>query len=201
MINRKKKLRIIQFGFLIASVIVMYFTYSDQNKSNNKIIISEKEQKKLEEQLADQSQAGDIFYNISYSGIDFSGNRYVLNAKEAKNDKQNSEIIHLKKVDAIFYMKNETVLKVFSEEGKYNNKTLDVLFKKKVQAYYDDSELFAEKAEFSNSKSFLTISEKVRINDDNGTLYADKLFFDIKKQNLNIVAFDKNKINANINLK
>ncbi len=76
-----------------------------------------------------------------------------------------------------------------------------MLFKKKVQAYYDDSELFAEKAEFSNSKSFLTISEKVRINDDNGTLYADKLFFDIKKQNLNIVAFDKNKINANINLK
>ena len=67
MINRKKKLRIIQFGFLIASVIVMYFTYSDQNKSNNKIIISEKEQKKLEEQLADQSQAGDIFYNISFS--------------------------------------------------------------------------------------------------------------------------------------
>jgi hypothetical protein len=31
-------------------------------------------------------------------------------------------------------------------------------------------------------------------------MFADKLLFDIKKK-LNIVAFDKNKINANINLK
>ena len=59
----------------------------------------------------------------------------------------------------------------------------------------------ATKAEFSNSKSFLIISDNVKVKDEKGTLFADQLIFDIKKQNLNIVAFEKNKVNANINLK
>ena len=90
---------------------------------------------------------------------------------------------------------------VFSDKGLYNNKTLDTIFEQNVKAFYEGSELFATKAEFSNSKSFLIISDNVKVKDEKGTLFADQLIFDIKKQNLNIVAFEKNKVNANINLK
>ena len=73
-------------------------------------------------------------------------------------------------------------------------------FEKNVKAFYEGSKLFAEKANYSNSESFLTISENVIINDQKGTLTADKLLFDIKKQNLNIISFNNNKINAKIDL-
>ena len=150
--NRKKKLRTIQFSLLVVSIVILYFTYSRQFINQDKMIIPDQVQKGLEKQLDDQTNDGDVFYNITYSGLDLSGNRYVLNAKEAVNDKRVTENLYLKIVDATFYMKDDTILRVFSDEGLYNNITLDMIFEKNVKAFYEGSELFAEKAEFSNSK-------------------------------------------------
>ena len=60
----------------------------------------------------------------------------------------------MKLVHAIFYFKDDTVLNVWSEEGLYNNKTLDITFEKNVEATYEKSKLFAQKANYSNSKVF-----------------------------------------------
>ena len=127
MTSRKKRLRIIQFTLLITSILLIYFTYYGNNLTKDKII-SKKEQKQLDEKLSDQSSKNDVFYNITYRGLDLSGNRYVLNAEEALNDENFAEEIYLKNVDASFYLKNNTILKVFSDEAIYNNKTLDMIF-------------------------------------------------------------------------
>jgi len=198
---RKKKLRVIQLILLIISILMLYFTYYGSNSTKNKIIISQKEQKELEGKLTGQTEKSDVFYNITYRGLDLSGNRYVLNAEEALNDENFAERIYLKRVEATFFMKNDTILKVFSDEAIYNNENLDMIFEKNVKALYQNSELFAERAEFSNINGFLTISKKVKVIDERGILFADQLLFDVKKQNLEIVSFDKNKVNANIDLK
>ena len=142
-----------------------------------------------------------LFYNIEYSGIDLSGNRYTLFSKEAFTDKDKPELVNMKFVEANFYFKDDTILNVISKEGVYNNKTLDMEFKKDVIAKYGESKLVADKANYSNSNSFLEISENVVVTDQKGTVHADKLLFDIKKQNLNIISLNNNKINAKINLK
>ena len=144
---------------------------------------------------------GDVFYSIQYSGLDMAGNRYILKSEEAKSSKSNQELVKMKSVEAIFYFKDDTILYVWSDEGLYNNRTLDMNFYGNVRANYEGSKLFAQKAEYSNTKSFLTISENVKISDMKGTMVADKLLFDIKKQTLNIASFNDGKINANINLK
>jgi len=107
----------------------------------------------------------------------------------------------MKFVEATFYFKNNTILNVWSNEGIYNNKTLDMTFFGDVKGLYENSSLFSEKAEYSNSKGFLTITENVKIIDYRGTMVADRLSFDIKKQTLDIASFSDNKINANVNLK
>ena len=94
---RKKKLRLIQFSLFLSSVVILFFAYSNLFISKEETIISKQVQKKLEEQVYNQGEKGDVFYNISYSGFDFSGNRYVLNAKEAINDKDLKDNIFLKK--------------------------------------------------------------------------------------------------------
>ena len=87
-------------------------------------------------------------------------------------------------VEAIFYFKDDTTLRIWSNKGIYNNKTLDMKFIKNVKAKYKNSKLFAEKADYSNSENYLSIYENVRIDDIKwGNLIADKLLFDIKKQN------------------
>jgi lipopolysaccharide export system protein LptA len=104
----------------------------------------------------------------------------------------------MKLIEVTFYFKDDTILKVKSKEGIYNNKTLDMIFMGNVEALYEDTKLTADKANYSNLNSFLTISNNVVVTDKKGVLVADKLLFDIQKQSLNIESFNNNKINANI---
>ena len=201
MMERKKRLRIIQIFLLIFSLLILFFTY----KLNNKNFTEELDLKTtdvLNQNLENLNKTeGDVFYDIEYVGLDLAGNRYILKSKEASTNKNSTEVINLKLVEATFYFKDGTILNVYSERGDYNNLNLDMNFYGNVRGIYGDSRLFAQKAEYSNRESILLISEKVKVSDPQGTLYADKLFFDIKKQKLNITSFKNNKINANINLK
>ena len=201
MTERKKKLIIIQISLLIIGSLIILFTYSDLNFSDKEKIITSETQKRIDEQLKNEPQDGDIFFNIEYSGLDLAGNRFILKSKEAFNNNTSQDIVDMKFVEAFFYFKDGTVLKILSDRGIYNNKTLDMNFDGNVRANYEGSELFAQKAEYSNSKSFLMISNEVKVNDYRGTMFADKLFFDIKKQKLNITSAINDKVNANVNLK
>jgi len=201
MMDRKKKVRIIQLSLLIVGTLIIFLTYYGKNENFDEQIISKESQKKIEERLANQTQDGDVFYNIEYSGLDLAGNRYILKSKEAINNKTNEEIIKMKFVEANFFFKDDTILRVKSDNGIYNNKTLDMTFVDNVEAFYEGNELFALKAEYSNSKSFLNITGNVKVKSNQGTMVADSLLFDIKKQTLNIASLDDDKINASVNLK
>jgi len=197
-IDRKKKLRLIQFFLLFFGLLAIYLTYYNKELNEDQNSISKKIPKK--NQNISEEDERDLFFNIEYSGFDLQGNRYSLKSEEAFIDKLNSEIVYMKNVNSIFYFKDNTVLYVSSNNGIYNNKTLDMKFEQNVKANYLSSELFAEKAEYSNSESFLSIYENVRINDIKGNLIADKLLFDITDQKLDITSFSNGKINANVNL-
>lgn len=199
--GRKKKLRIIQLSLLILGTFIIFFTYYDKDKDFKKKIISSEKQEKIKKQLQNTSNEVDVFYNIEYSGLDMSGNRYILRSKEAFSNKTNQEVVTMKGVNAIFYFKDDTILNISSEKGVYNNKSLDMSFQKNIKANYEGSRLLAQKAEYSNSKNFLKISENVEIYDVKGNIKSDIIFFDLKKQTLKIDSFNNSKINANINLK
>ena len=79
--DRKKKLRLIQIGLLILGLLIIFFTYSLKRQDFNESIISKETQKQIKENIAQNKDEGDIFYDIIYNGIDLSGNRYesVLN--------------------------------------------------------------------------------------------------------------------------
>ena len=201
MTKRKRKLRILQLFLLFLGLTIIFFTYANKERKTE-IVIPKSQQEKINSQLTDKKlENTDIFYNIEYSGLDLAGNRYTLKSEEAYNNKSNNELINMKFVEAIFYFKDDTILYVKSNEGLYNNKTLDMNFYGNVTAKYQESELFAEKAEYSNLRSYLTISENVEIKDIKGSMFAEKLLFDIKKQKLNIASFNGGKVSANLSLK
>ena len=201
MIERKKKLKYVQISLLIIGILILFFTYFNQKIFQKETIDLAKKEEEIKKDFTNKTSTGDIFFNIEYSGLDLAGNRYVLKSKEAFSDQNSPEIIKMTSVRAFFYFKDDTVLEVSSDNGVYNNKTLDMIFNGDVKALYEESKLFAQKAEYSNSKSFLVISEQVKVQDIKGTIKADKLLFDIKEKKLNIASFNNQKINANINLK
>ena len=200
MTYRKKKLLIIQIFLFLSGLIVLVFTYYGKGTNKNQIITENNKYRVIDQKRSEDNDK-DVFYNIEYAGIDFSGNRYKIKSKEARYSEESTDIVNMKYVEAVFYFKDNSLLKIFSNKGIYNNKTLDVKFEDNVKATHKNSKLFAENAEFSNSKEFLIISDKVKIIDNRGSIKADKLKFDLKNQTLDISSFDQNKISANIETK
>jgi len=200
--DRKKKLRFIQITLLAFGIFTIFFTYIKDEGDREENLISSETKKKIEKQISNQkSNNEDIFYNIEYSGFDLNGNRYNIKSKEATNSKESVELVNMKFVEAKFYFKDNTILNITSDYGKYNNKSLDVEFFSNVNGNYLSSKLFAQKAIYSNSEGFVVVSEDVKIIDKRGTMFAEKLLFDIKEETLKITSGKNEKIKANINLK
>jgi hypothetical protein len=199
MIDRKRKLKFIQFFLLTLGVLIIYLTYYDKNNNVKEELISKSKKEKIQKQLNLDAE-GDIFFNVEYSGLDLNGNRYLLKSKEAYLDDSKPEIVYMDDVDAIFYFKDNTTLYLWANKGVYNNKNFDMKFETNVKAEYLNSNLFADKAEYSNSENYLSIYGNVKVDDIQGNLIADKLIFDITKQKLDITSFNNGKINAKVNL-
>ena len=200
MTSRKKKVILIQFFLLCTGLTIFLFTYINFEKINPNKIISKETKTEIDKKIEKGTDSKNIFYDIKYTGIDLSGNRYILKAKEAENDKLVEGLLNLKSVSTTFYFKDNKNLTIYSDFGMYNNKTLDMTFEKNVRGSYEESILLAEKGEYLNSKNLLIITEKVSIKDFRGTMLADKLIFDIKKNTLDISSSENKKINANLTL-
>jgi len=199
--SRKQKLRLFQISLLIFGLFIIYFTYYGDKKDAKQTIVPPQVQDRIKKQIENQPEGYEVFKDIKYTNLDLSGNRYILKSKQAYSKSDEQEIVNLISVEAIFYFKDNTILKVISDYGIYNNKTLDMNFTENIKATYLDSVLYAQKAEYSNSKNNLTISKNVKLEDNRGTMFADKLFFDIKKQTLNVTALENSNVNANIKIK
>ena len=195
---RKKKIILIQSFLLISGLIVIFFTYINFNEKSEIKIFNDEAKNKIKDQRKLDDNTSNVFSDIEYSGLDLAGNRYILKAGEAFNNTLEENVVNLKFVKATFYFKNNKVLKISSDFGKYNNLTRDMFFNQNVLGKYDGSVLNADKAEYLNTKSFVTIEENIKINDYRGAMKADKLVFDLNKNKLDISSSKKDKIKADI---
>ena len=85
MIERKKRLRVIQLSLLIFGIFIIYFTYyGNQSNINQDELKSISKQKKEQENSTDKTGKDDIFFDIEYTGLDLNGNRYLLKSKDLK---------------------------------------------------------------------------------------------------------------------
>ena len=199
--TRKHRLRFTQLSLMIVGILFFYYTYYYKEKNLNKSLIPTQKQEEIQEKIANQADGSEVFTNIEYTGLDISGNRYILKSKKAYNDLNNKELVNLNSVTAVFYFKDSSILQIKSDKGLYNNITLDMNFYENINAIYEGTTLNAQIAKYSNVNNNLTISEDVKINSENGIIFADKLIFDIKQKTLDIMAKKNEKINANVNIK
>ena len=98
----------------------------------------------------------------------------------------------------IFYFKDGTILKVQGDQGKYNNKTMNMEFENNVVAKYLDNLLYADNLNYTNTKNLLTIYGNVKTESVQGNIVADKLEFDLSAQTLNASMFSEEQINLKL---
>jgi hypothetical protein len=186
-ISRKKKLLLVQLTIFLVASVLLYNTYSDKNSEVETFV-----KVKPESELNTNS-----FTDIEYSGFDLAGNRYILNAKKADFKTEVPELINMKGVVAKFYLKDDTVLTVISDEGLYNNISLDMNFRKNIQVDYSTHTMFADLLSYSNSNAKLIATGNVRGESiKKGEFSADNVEYDLTNKNLNFSMSGSKRVNV-----
>ncbi|MDC0976966.1 hypothetical protein OAR34_00265 [Pelagibacteraceae bacterium] len=190
MTSRKKNLILIQLTIFILASALLYNTYREKSISEVKDSV------KIE---AETSPDTNSFLDIEYSGFDLTGNRYVLKAEKADFKTEAPELINMKGVVAKFYLKDKTVLTVISEEGLYNNISLDMVFRYNVKADYLTHTLLSDLLSYSNSNSKLIATGNVRGESiEKGEFIADNVEYNITGKTLNFSMYGSKQVNIKL---
>ncbi len=189
MISRKRKIVLVQLTIFFIAAFLLYDTYRDKNGTY-------KEVEKIEIEVDPNNNN---FIDIQYSGFDLSGNRYTLNAGEANFKTDQPEAINMKNIVASFYLKNGTILKIVSDEGFYNNITLDMKFRKNVKSSYLTDFIFSDQLDYSNANGKLLATGNVRGESvEKGQFSADNVEYDIASKTLDFSMFGGKQVNIKI---
>ena len=187
--SRKKNLFLIQFIVFLVAITLLYNTYSDKNNETLNTV-------KIEVNVNPDANS---FTDIEYSGFDLKGNRYVLEARQADFKTEIPELINMKEVVAKFYLKDDTVLTVVSDEGLYNNVTLAMDFRGNVEADYLTHILFSDLLSYSNTNSKLIATGNVHGESiDKGEFNADNVEYDLTNKTLNFSMFASKRVNVKL---
>jgi len=187
--SRKKNLFLVQLTIFFVAIALLYNTYRDKNKDSEIFV----------EAKIETNPNVNSFTDIEYSGFDLTGNRYILKALKAKFKTESPELVDMKGVEGKFYLKDGTVLVVISDEGLYNNVTLDMNFRKNVKANYLSHILFSDLLSYSNSNAKLIATGNVRGESiEKGEFAADNVEYDLLGKNLNFSMFGKERVNIKL---
>ena len=162
--------RLIIFSSVIIIISLIFFKF--YKKEEIKLI---ENTEPIEESFSNSN----IIKDIKYSSRDLKGNEYTILAEEGEIDLNNSDVIFLKNVTAyIKLIKNNELITIISNFGKYNTVNYDTIFSKDVKINYLDNRITGNYLDFSMMKNLLIISKNVIYTNPENILKADVMELD-----------------------
>ena len=176
-----------KFLISILVLIIFFFLYIKYYKKEK---IEKPVTLKVEEEVFTNSNQ---IKDIKYSSKDLKGNEYILLAKEGEIDLNNSDIIFLKDVTAnIKMIKNNEIITIISNYGKYNTVNYDTIFSDKVKINYLDNQIIGDYLDFSMMKNMLIISKNVVYTNPENILKADVIELNTITKDTKIFMYNSN---------
>ena len=174
----------------IISILVLIIFFLLYTKYYKKEEIEKPVTSKVEEEVFTNSNQ---IKDIKYSSKDLKGNEYILLAKEGEIDLNNSDIIFLKDVTAnIKMIKNNEIITIISNYGKYNTVNYDTIFSDKVKINYLDNQIIGDYLDFSMMKNMLIISKNVVYRNLENILKADVIELNTITKDTKIFMYNSN---------
>ena len=174
----------------IISILVLIIFFLLYTKYYKKEEIEKPVTSKVEEEVFTNSNQ---IKDIKYSSKDLKGNEYILLAKEGEIDLNKSDIIFLKDVTAnIKMIKNNEIITIISNYGKYNTVNYDTIFSDKVKINYLDNQIIGDYLDFSMMKNMLIISKNVVYRNLENILKADVIELNTITKDTKIFMYNSN---------
>ena len=158
-----------------------------------KIFIKKKISENTPSVIEDISSSSNIIKDVNCSSKDAQGNSYTIDALQGEIDYSNSNIIYLTDVNALIKLKNNEVIRVSSNFGKYNTENYDTIFSKNVKIFYLDNEINSEYLDFSIKRNSMIVSNNVVYTNLENILKADVIEINIQTKDTKIFMYENTK--------
>ena len=174
---------------VIGMSIFLVFTKYLKNKTIKKV----EESKTIISEDKNLDEVSNLLKDVSYSTVDFEGNKYEIFAKTGEVDVNDSNIIFMKGVKAKITLINKEEININSNLAKYNNSNYETKFSDNIYLVYLDHQIGCEFMYLNIENNFLTLYENLVYNSSKGELVADRVEIDLKTKDLKVIMDKKNK--------
>ena len=134
-----------------------------------------------------------LIENLQYKSIDSMGNEYIINCESAVSNIDDENILNLKKVNAIVYIKNRAPIFIDSDFAIYNKNSFNTNFYGNVKVINDITKILSENLDLIYEDNLVNLYNIKEVFYDKTKLIADNVKFNLLTKDININMNDKNK--------
>ena len=175
--------------YLVGSKLFLKEPYLADIEMENNEIISEKTTS-IEGQKVTELN---LIENLQYKSIDSLGNEYIINCESAVSNIDDENVLNLKKVNAIVYIKNKSPIFIDSDFAIYNKNTFNTNFYGNVKVVNNITKILSQNLDFIYEDNLVNLYNIKEVFYDETKLIADTIKFDLITKDININMNDKNK--------
>ena len=187
---RKKEKKIQAFLLItgIFLILLTYFYYPYMNR--NKSVVEKKIQENLPNISSNTNEDITLFEDLEYQGLYDLDKKFIVKSKKAHINQDEPDIVIMKNMHVILYLKDGRVVNIFSDEGKYNKENYDCFFEKNVKATDESTIILAENLDLLANKNYIEVYNNVTLDHTAGYLEADKINYNLETKYFNVSMFD-----------
>ncbi len=182
--QQKMQLVLIFVGFFLILLTYFYYPYMEKNK----LLKDQSAREDLEKTLEDDHST--TFENIEYQGLYDIDKPFSVKSEKAHILDEEPDIVYMTNMNVVLYLKDERIVRIISNRGRYNKATYDCFFEGDVRATDGETKIFSENLDLLATENFVKIYNNVKLNHSTGSLRADKIDYDFETKYFKVSMFD-----------
>ena len=184
MIQKQKN---IQIALILAGVILFFLTYF-YLPGLNKIKDIDNKTSKSKENVINDGQSTN-FENLEFKGLYDFNNPFVVKSETAYTLNDEPDIIYMKKMNLLLYLKDGRIVEITSQKGSYNKINYNCYFEQEVLVTDGETKITADNLDLIAEKNFVEIYNNVNLDHISGQLHADKINYDFETKHFKVSMF------------
>ena len=182
--QQKMQVVLIFIGFFLILLTYFYYPYMEKNK----LLKDQSTREDLEKTIEDAHITA--FENIEYQGLYDLDKPFSVKSEKAHILDEEPDIVYMTNMNVVLYLKDERIVRIISNRGRYNKATYDCFFEEDVRATDGETKIFSENLDLLATENFVKIYNSVKLNHSTGSLRADKIDYDFETKYFKVSMFD-----------
>ena len=173
----------------------------NQNNIKNKGKIKGDLSKKITETSKKNKEIPSVVKDVEYLTTDQKGNKYKINARSGRTNKDNINILDLYVVKGTINSKKRSTIYIISDFAEYNSSTLESRFYKNVVINFENKKINSDNFDINMETNIALAYNNVIVTDPKSIMKADIIKLNIETKEIDINPDQNHKSKIIINTK